>query len=71
MKAELLLADFDAALARLEDALKLDTESDVYKAGCIQYFEFTFELACRIPTTQKMRSRSMKSSKTLFRRFMR
>ncbi|MBU3658029.1 MAG: hypothetical protein FGM35_08415 [Rhodocyclaceae bacterium] len=33
------------ALARLEEALKLDSELDVYKAGCIQYFEFTFELA--------------------------
>ncbi len=45
MKAELLVADLEAALARLEDALKLDSELDVYKAGCIQYFEFTFELA--------------------------
>ena len=45
MKIELLLADFEAARARFEDALKLDAESDVYKAGCIQYFEFTFELA--------------------------
>ena len=45
MKAELLIADLQAALARLEEALKLDSELDVYKAGCIQYFEFTFELA--------------------------
>ena len=45
MKAELLLEDFQAALARLEDAMKQDVPSDVFKAGCIQYFEFTFELA--------------------------
>lgn len=45
MKSELLIADLQAALERLEDALKLDSELDVYKAGCIQYFEFTFELA--------------------------
>lgn len=45
MKAELLLSDLQAALSRLEEALILDVESDVYKAGCIQYFEFTFELA--------------------------
>lgn len=45
MKAELLLKDFQDALARLEEALQRDAEYDVYKAGCIQYFEFTFELA--------------------------
>jgi nucleotidyltransferase substrate binding protein (TIGR01987 family) len=45
MKAELLVADLQLALVRLEDALKLNSEMDVYKAGCIQYFEFTFELA--------------------------
>lgn len=45
MKAELLLKDLQEALTRFEEALQGDTESDVYKAGCIQYFEFTFELA--------------------------
>ena len=45
MKAEFLLSDLQLALTRLEEALKLDSELDVYKAGCIQYFEFTFELA--------------------------
>lgn len=45
MKAELLLADFQGALTRLEEALTVEAESDVYKAGCIQYFEFTFELS--------------------------
>jgi nucleotidyltransferase substrate binding protein (TIGR01987 family) len=38
MKANLLLEDFQAALVRLEEALKLDSELDVFKAGCIQYF---------------------------------
>ena len=45
MRAELLLNDFQAAWLRLDEALQVDTDSDVYKAGCIQYFEFTFELA--------------------------
>ena len=45
MKAEFLLSDLQLALTRLEEALKLDSELDVYKAGCIQYFEFTFELS--------------------------
>ena len=45
MNANLLLEDFQAALVLLEEALKLDSELDVFKAGCIQYFEFTFELA--------------------------
>lgn len=37
MKAELLIADLQAALVRLEDALKLDSELDVYKAGWAEY----------------------------------
>ena len=45
MKAEFLLSDLQLALTRLEEALKLDSELDVYKAGCVQYFEFTFELS--------------------------
>ena len=40
-----LLNDLVRALAELEDALLLPAENDVIKAGCIQYFEFTFELA--------------------------
>ncbi len=40
-----ILADFEQALTRLEDALTLPAENDLIKAGCIQYFEFCFELA--------------------------
>jgi nucleotidyltransferase substrate binding protein (TIGR01987 family) len=40
-----LLNDLVRALGELEDALLLPAENDVIKAGCIQYFEFTFELA--------------------------
>ena len=40
-----LMADFRQALGQLEDALRAPAGNDVYKAGCIQYFEFTFELA--------------------------
>ena len=40
-----ILDDFENALAQLAPALALPAESDVLKAGCIQYFEFTFELA--------------------------
>jgi nucleotidyltransferase substrate binding protein (TIGR01987 family) len=29
----------------LKEALKFPRETDLLKAGCIQYFEFTFELA--------------------------
>ena len=45
MKPEQLLADFAQALNQLEDALKISANHDVIRAGCIQYFEFTFELA--------------------------
>ena len=34
MKADLLINDFQAALARFEDALKIEAELDVYKALC-------------------------------------
>ena len=40
-----LMADFRQALGQLEDALRAPAGNDVYKAGCIQYFEFTFEIA--------------------------
>ncbi|MCX8086486.1 MAG: nucleotidyltransferase substrate binding protein [Rhodocyclaceae bacterium] len=40
-----LLEDFAKANLRLEEALALPADSDVVKAGCIQYFEFCFELA--------------------------
>ena len=45
MDSDDLLNDLVRALAELEDALLLPAENNVIKAGCIQYFEFTFELA--------------------------
>jgi nucleotidyltransferase substrate binding protein (TIGR01987 family) len=40
-----ILDDYAAALERLEEALKVEAGSDLIRAGCIQYFEFSFELA--------------------------
>lgn len=40
-----LLEDFDRAIGRLEEALDLRPSDEIRRAGCIQYFEFTFELA--------------------------
>lgn len=45
MDNEILLDDFLKALGQLQDALIGKIDNNVYKAGCIQYFEFTFELA--------------------------
>lgn len=45
MDSQILLKDFGQALLQLDEALQLTAESDVIKAGCIQYFEFSFELA--------------------------
>ena len=39
------LEDFDRAVTQLESALSVSPTNDVIKAGCIQYFEFCFELA--------------------------
>jgi nucleotidyltransferase substrate binding protein (TIGR01987 family) len=39
------LADFRKALGNLEQALSGAAKSDLEQAGCIQYFEFCFELA--------------------------
>jgi len=45
MDSQELLIDFQKALSQLQEALHYPAENDVIKAGCIQYFEFTFELA--------------------------
>lgn len=45
MDSRELLGDLEKALHRFRDALNAPAESDVIKAGCIQYFEFCFELA--------------------------
>ncbi|MHB8742016.1 MAG: HI0074 family nucleotidyltransferase substrate-binding subunit [Sulfuricaulis sp.] len=39
------LDDFGRAVEQLESALNISLTNDVIKAGCIQYFEFCFELA--------------------------
>ena len=41
----LLINGFEQALKNLADALASPAQSDLEKAGCIQYFEFCFELA--------------------------
>lgn len=45
MKAEQILPDFQRALDRFDEAMQLEPMDDVHRAGCIQYFEFTFDLA--------------------------
>jgi len=40
-----LLKDLKKAVVQFQEALGLPVENDVIKAGCIQYFEFSFELA--------------------------
>lgn len=45
MNENWLIEDFASALQQLEAALLLHADNDVVKAGCIQYFEFCFELA--------------------------
>ena len=45
MKAELILPDFANAVQRFREAMTLNPVDDVHRAGCIQYFEFTFDLA--------------------------
>ena len=45
MSESWLLDDFEAGLKQLETALSGPINSDLERAGCIQYFEFTFELA--------------------------
>jgi nucleotidyltransferase substrate binding protein (TIGR01987 family) len=45
MNKQILFKDYAQALVRLENALIQPVTQDLMKAGCIQYFEFTFELA--------------------------
>jgi nucleotidyltransferase substrate binding protein (TIGR01987 family) len=45
MDKQKLLLDFGKALEQLEIALARKETDDLLRAGCIQYFEFTFELA--------------------------
>lgn len=40
-----ILPDFENAVSQLDAALAVPAESDLVKAGCIQYFEFCFEPA--------------------------
>jgi hypothetical protein len=45
MKPEALLKGYSLALDQLVEVLAIKADHDVVRAGCIQYFEFTFELA--------------------------
>jgi nucleotidyltransferase substrate binding protein (TIGR01987 family) len=45
MKPELWLQDYARVLQQLTEALQVKADHNVVRAGCIQYFEFTFELA--------------------------
>lgn len=40
-----ILADFERAIGQLDKAMAVYADNDLLKAGCIQYFEFCFELA--------------------------
>ena len=51
-----IVDDFSAALAQLRGALVEPAELDLIKAGCIQYFEFSFELgwkACKVVSAEQ------------------
>ena len=45
MDKSFLISGFEQALKSLSDVLASSAKSDLEKAGCIQYFEFCFELA--------------------------
>jgi nucleotidyltransferase substrate binding protein (TIGR01987 family) len=44
-KQDIMKADLKNAIAQLESALSRKSTDPVVQAGCIQYFEFCFELA--------------------------
>ena len=48
MMPQPLLEDYAKALLELEQALAEPSENQLIQAGCIQYFEFCFELAWKI-----------------------
>jgi nucleotidyltransferase substrate binding protein (TIGR01987 family) len=45
MDNRILIRELGQAVARFEEAMEISTDDDLMKAGCIQYFEFSFELA--------------------------
>jgi len=45
MDRMVLLKNLGSAVLQLEEALRCPPDNDIVKAGCIQYFEFCFELA--------------------------
>jgi nucleotidyltransferase substrate binding protein (TIGR01987 family) len=51
-----IVEDLAAALAQLQGALAEPAKLDLIKAGCIQYFEFSFELgwkACKVVSAEQ------------------
>ena len=54
--AQWIVEDLFAALAQLREALAEPARLDLIKAGCIQYFEFSFELgwkACKVVSAEQ------------------
>ena len=45
MDSQRVVNEFERALRNLDGALSVHAQTDLEKAGCIQYFEFCFELA--------------------------
>lgn len=43
-----ILKDFESALLQFELAIRKKSDNNVLQAGCIQYFEFCFELAWKV-----------------------
>jgi len=54
MDSRVLVDDLRQALAQLEKALNGQIDSDLERAGCIQYFEFCFELAWKAVKTMAL-----------------